>query len=62
MGIKVVLKDYGDYDTITQEEYNERTKNKLYLHLAISRGKHDDVSKFLENLPTVEEKGRCMHV
>ena len=40
MGIKAVLKDYGEY--------------KVYLRLAISRGQYEEISNILEKVPSLE--------
>ena len=57
MGIKAVLKDDGPYDLTSREGFDEQYKNKVYLHLAISRGRYDEVSNILGKVPSLKEKG-----
>ena len=58
MGIKAVLKDDEPYDLTSREGYGEQYKNKVYLHLAISRGRYDEVSIILGKVMSLEGKGR----
>ena len=43
---------------ILKKEYNDKFSYNILVSLAISQGLYDDVLKFLEKVPSSEDRGR----